>query len=266
MKELNLKEIRNYQLEILKEVATFCDNNNIVYYLCGGTLLGAIRHQGYIPWDDDIDLMMPRSDYENFLQIYESNKFKVYTFHNTKLYDKPFAKVSNLNTRVLEYSNTSLEIGINIDILPIDGFPSKSKDIQNQINRIKFYKNPLILKKLKSRKGRSFLKSAFLIVTKPFVKLLPTRFLLKKIEKTAMKYKFEESDNAGISVWGYGIKEVCPKSTFIGSCEVLFENSYFKAPKEYDRYLSTVYGDYMQLPPIEKQVSHHEFKAYENKI
>lgn len=262
MTELNLDEIKSIQLEILNEVASFCDNNNIVYYLCGGTLLGAIRHKGYIPWDDDIDLMMPRPDYSKLLATFKSNNLRLYTFHNTKEYDKPFAKIADNKTLVVENSNLSLKVGVNIDILPIDGFPESKAEILNQIANIKRYRTPHTLKKIKFRKGRNIFKNIFLIVSKPIVKMIPTRFLLKKIEDSAMKYKFDDCANAGIAVWGYGIKEVCPKDTFVGSCEVQFENSFYKAPQKYDRYLTMVYGNYMQLPPEAKRVSHHDFKAY----
>ena len=126
MKEISLNELRKIQIDILDKVHNFCIQNNITYFLSSGTLLGAIRHGGYIPWDDDIDLYMPRESYERFINIYkdDSHDTRVITLYNNKEYYYPFAKVEDTNSIVIENVPEKFNIGINIDIFPIDGVPN----------------------------------------------------------------------------------------------------------------------------------------------
>ena len=262
MKELNIDEIRLIQLGVLKKVATYCEDNNLAYSLCGGTLLGAVRHKGYIPWDDDIDIMMPRLDYEKLIESYNDEELTLFEIRKNKKYDKPFAKIADNKTILKENTKTNYEIGVNIDIFPVDGFPSDSKLIENHVRKIKSYYNLLVFRSLKTRKGRNMIKNTSLLILQPLVRLIPKIFFMKRIVELAKVYDFEISRNAGIAVWGYGTREVCPKHIFEEYIMYKFEEFEFKGIKDFDTYLTNVYGDYMKLPPEEKRVTHHDFRAF----
>ena len=123
MKEIGLEELKCIQLDLLQKTAEFCENNGIRYFLCGGTLIGAIRHHGYIPWDDDIDISMPRPDYDKFIKIFNKpeNYYQVIDMSNNSKYGFPFAKVHDTRTLVNELQYSRDSFGVYIDIFPIDG-------------------------------------------------------------------------------------------------------------------------------------------------
>ena len=131
MKSLTLKEIQKIEFEILKEFAQFCAKHNLKYYLAGGTLLGAIRHKGFIPWDDDIDVCMPRKDYMYFINNFDewNRKLKVKCNYKSNI-DAPFAKIVNLDTIIYsKYANNNIDTNICIDIFPVDGLPENLNEV-----------------------------------------------------------------------------------------------------------------------------------------
>src|SRR5690625_114441 len=141
MKALDLEEIKQIQLSILRRVAFFCKQHDIAYFLCGGTLLGAVRHKGFIPWDDDIDIMMPRPSYEKFLKEFKYEHLSLYHYKKTKNYGYPFIKIGEDRTVLREtFIKKNIDMGVFIDVFPIDGFPKKEKDIQNHVKRLRNYK------------------------------------------------------------------------------------------------------------------------------
>jgi lipopolysaccharide cholinephosphotransferase len=266
MKEMSLDEIRFIQVKILKEVSDFCNNNNINYFLSGGTLLGAVRHKGYIPWDDDIDIMMPRPDYEHFLKLFNisnrSENIKVLANEIDSSFPYTFAKVVDCNTYLIEDTSLKFPMGVNIDIFPIDGLSNSLKESNKFIKRIGLLKNMYSLKIIEKREGRSILKEMILKLSKLILYFIKIPTLVEKIILYARKYSYEQSDYVGCIVWGYGERERMNKVVFESSIDLEFEDFYFKVPIGYDNYLESLYGNYMQLPPIEKRVSHHSFKAY----
>lgn len=259
MNEIGIQELRKIQLEILKRTAEFCDQNSIRYFLCGGTLLGAIRHQGYIPWDDDIDIMLPRPDYERLISEFEIDGLEICTYRQTKNYLWPFVKISDPNTRLLSAGKIIDNIGVNIDAFPIDGFPTDSKKLNLQIRKIAHlrtiynywrWNQPILNNNL------GWKPKLEILFTKGIKLFFSFEKLLAYIDRMGGKYKFNNSEKAGIAIWGYGIKEVCPQKVFTEKTDVLFENIYFSAPKDYHTYLCCVYGDYMKLPPEEERQIH----------
>ena len=257
MKEITINELKKIALSILIDVSKFCDNNGLTYYLCGGTLLGAIRHHGFIPWDDDIDIYMPRNDYEKFLNLYKSNDYKVFCWKMQKDYYLPSAKVIDCRTCLFETKCKSVEnIGVFIDIFPLDG-------LSNNIN---------ISKKILTKNAQKMRLNMFTIMTidtflkktlQFFVKMIfSSRFLCKQIEKQSRKYDFENSEYVGVAFGYYGSREIMPKYIFESTTKVEFEGKLFSAPLHYDEYLTRLYGNYMELPSKDKQITHHSFKAY----
>ena len=123
MKEIEIEELKRIQIGILKHLDAFCKENNLTYFMCGGTLLGAVRHKGFIPWDDDIDIMMKREDYDKLIALYPKNdnsNFKLFSYELDKSFPYPFAKMDDCRTIFEEEINDSYKIGVNIDIFPID--------------------------------------------------------------------------------------------------------------------------------------------------
>ena len=266
MTQLSLQEIKDIELELLKAYASFCEQNNLTYFLCGGTLLGAVRHKGFIPWDDDIDVFMPRPDFEKFVKLTGFNPinsdYETCFYRDTKTQiPYPFAKVIDMRTKVIEKTKSEDAcMGIWIDVFPIDGFSDSMF-----INKL-FCFRKLLWKRLcftysddlsKVDKKKKFIK----MLVMPFLKLMGQKRLFNKLDKICRKYDFEESKNVGCTVWGYKIKELIPKYSLIPASKVSFEGLDFAAPADPSVYLSSLYGDYMQLPPEEKRIN-HEMLAY----
>jgi lipopolysaccharide cholinephosphotransferase len=265
-KRISLAEIKKIELDLLKNVVKVCKENNLRYFLAGGTLLGAIRHQGFIPWDDDIDVLMPRKDYMQLINIFKrENKknMKMFSANTNNDYYYTFLKVVDTRTKMFINERLPLkDFGVCIDIFPMDGLP------ENQLETI------LLLKIIRHYNKIRATASMLRFPNYGWYKIVPKRFYylfskhvgykkpIQKIEELATKYDFETCDYIGCLVWGYGIKEKISKKSFESTVEVQFEDGYYDAPIGYDEYLTNLYGDYLQLPSEEKRVSHHNYEAY----
>jgi len=264
MREIQILELRKIQIEILKELVQFCDDNQIRYFLCGGTLLGAVRHKGYIPWDDDIDIMILRKDYLRLIELYKNNdNFTLFSCNKTPKYPFPFAKLSKNNSILKEETNVKFSMGINIDIFPIDSLPANNKLLKRHFRIITLYRFLWFGKaNLIFRNTTNPRKIPMKMILKLLSFFVSYSYINKRIDKLAQSYDFENSDFAGITVWGYGTKERCCKAIYENTIKLEFEGLQFDAPANYKEYLSNVYGDYMQLPSEDKRNTHHFFKAY----
>lgn len=266
MKKIYLKEIKTILIQSLLEIDKYCKNNNITYYLAGGTLLGAIRHDGFIPWDDDVDIYMPRKDYEIFIKKFnkDSNRLKIKTCYLDNKYPYPFAKVIDTKTKIVENSLHSAEMGIYIDVFPLDTFASY-KDAKKIYRKMASLKGIWCLKTIPVNKKRNYLKNMILRVSKIFLFFVSENTIAKEMNKLAYGYKNEntESNYQGVVVWGYGIKkELFKIDIWDEKEEHFFEEHYFMIPKEYDKILKQIYGNYMNLPPQNERVTHHDYDAY----
>ena len=255
-KYITLEDIRKIQLDILRNVHNFCIKNNIRYSLGGGTLLGAIKHKGYIPWDDDIDIMMPRPDYERFLHTFNYDNLNIIDYKRCETYFKPFAKVYDCRT-VLEEENDIN--GIYIDIFPIEGLPDPTK-------WKKYFEDysALALKLWKLTKYPNYEKRPYgkikYIINKIF---LPKReVVIKQIENLLSNNPYDEAEYCGVITGRYAEKEFMNAQTFHNYILLPFEGEKFMAISGYDAYLTKHYGNYMQLPPKELQISNHQYIAY----
>lgn len=239
MERLGKEDLRKIQLNILKKVTSFCKNQKINYSLYGGTLLGAVRHKGYIPWDDDIDISMPRPDYTKFIKEFHligDPNLKIHDLSIYKNYPYSFIKVSDERTLFVEKSNINYTLGVNIDIFPIDGLPSSEKESIKIMKRSTFYRNLTELKQIKIRKNRKLHKNIFLCFSRLILFIVPIRYLLTQIIKLTKKNDYEFSDFIGNIVWGYGDRERCLKNIYRDYLSLEFEGNKFQAMIGYDEY------------------------------
>lgn len=262
MKEMSVAESREIQIEILEEVDRFCEKNNLKYVMSYGTLLGAVRHKGFIPWDDDIDIAMPYPDFMKFCEGYNGRTYRVNHWTHQPNFYCNFAKFEDTRTLSLEEIVQDYKMGINIDIAPIIGLPDRIENAQNYFKRIVFYRNLLTLKKMKFRKGRSKIKQAGLLFSRIPLAFISNRRINKAIDSMCRKYPYEKSKYV-ICVGSFNpVKEIIRKEQLGMLCRLEFEGHMFMAPSGYDAWLTQIFGDYMQLPPEEKRVSHHTFKTF----
>lgn len=270
MKTLSSEDVKRLQLEMLGVIDSFCKENSLRYFLTGGSLLGAVRHNGFIPWDDDIDIAMPRRDYEFFLELFHSftrlgySKYDLVSIKCTPGYYLPYAKMVHKDTVLYEEVSHPIPIGIFIDIFPLDSMPSDYFEAVSFFDRIGKYRSLLTLKNLRWNKRRSWGKNLIVTFGHAILSVYPRSCLLKRIDRIART--FEGDDNSkyicNVVVATYGQKEIMERAWFSMPKGHVFERLLVNIPSDYHRVLSNLYGDYMQLPPEEKRVSHHSFLAY----
>ena len=260
LKRLTQEEIKKVQLEVLKEFHDFCMAHSLKYSLCAGTLLGAIRHKGYIPWDDDIDVMMPRREYLRLLNIYKSDDFTLYHYSRKKSYMITYAKLCSNKTYVVEGVTYESDYGVDIDIFPLDFFPDTKEESQKWSDHLGLLKDIRNVKNIKLSHSRSLWKNIRLAFLHLLALPIPMHWLVKRVDKVAQKYAYKTDGFLGNMTNGYRMKERNPMAK--GLIDVDFEGHTFKAIDNYDEYLRGLFNDYMQLPPEDKRKSTHVFKAY----
>lgn len=250
MEEQLLKQVHEIELEILDEIIMICESNKIQYFMYEGSLLGAVRHQGFIPWDDDIDIAMPREDYERFLKLapsYLSQNLILQSIYTDSNWGKVFSKIRNIKTEFKSKSDGEgyISYGIFVDIFPLDNINKSSFQISRIEEKIiKTLKEHLILYIEKKHKNIPHL----------FMGILPIqiyKYLFRKIANRRGNY---------LTCYGseYGVKrETFSKDLYFPPKIVEFEGRRVWVPGQYEIILTNVYGDdYMELPPPEKRYSH----------
>ncbi len=266
-KELTLDELKQTALNILKKFDRICKENNLEYSLAYGTMLGAVRHKGFIPWDDDIDVLMKREDYEKLLKLqYEDDYYEIKSYRYSKNYYYPFSKMIDKRTELVEEWRAEKDMGVFIDIFPLDYFnltstgPQLERDFnyaaakQRKYNTIAF----ILGHKLSHHKGvniKYIVKLLFLILTYPFKKQI-----IKKADLRNANLK--DGNYCAMMLQFFNKHPFISADLFKEIIYMDFEN--FSAPvyKCYDELLTLEYGDYMTPPPPEQQTSVHWFKAY----
>jgi len=256
-----LIKLQKEQFDIAKKVTGICDKYNLQYFLIGGTLLGAVRHGGFIPWDDDFDIGMPRKDYEQFLEISQvelGNDYYLHAHETDKEYWLPFAKVRRNGTLFNEKSIMPITThkGIFIDIFPFDNVINPRRKSMPILSKIIGTLSVLIYRKRGLDLGveTSIKQKLFLLLTKP-LSINTLSCFQQKLMTLYNNRKTEYWINWG-SYYGYK-KETMPKEKYLPSKELIFEGNIFKVPNDYDYILTKIFGDYMVPPPIEQRVGMH---------
>lgn len=264
-----MQDIRAIQLDILRYADSVCRQHCIRYSLSGGTLLGAVRHKGYIPWDDDIDIMLARPEYERLIAILQKSEGQGngrYKVLNCFLQDEcyyTYSKLMDTSTQlvyeVYKYDRAIDYLGVNIDIFPIDGLPNGKSARQFYWNKMRFLKriSTMVYTKVLQEHKESVPKRIFRRCVFFVLGFFPANAVAKCVNRMAMKNDYTASEYAAVSVFGYGNKEQLPRECFDTFIEVQFEGRMYSAIAGYDKYLSNLYGDYMTLPPPEIQYGHH---------
>jgi len=261
--KIKIEELKKIQLDILKDIDNFCKKNNIKYWLDYGTLIGAIRHSGYIPWDDDIDIGMLREDYDKFLKEYNknNNQYQFISCENDKDYLFPFGKVIDTNTILYEPDENGIKIGVYVDIFVHDKASDNNLDNKKSYQKRDLYNKLRIAQIFPNLYDKTSLKKRLLrFFVNLYLKFLPKNYYTKKIIKNSMKYNNKDTSKIADFIAPYEV--VVDKKIFDKTIDVTFEKNKYPAPIGYDEYLRTIYGDYMKLPPKEKRISNHNFKAY----
>lgn len=261
MKRINNGELKQLQIDILDEVDRFCKQHNINYWLDCGTLLGAIRHEGFIPWDNDLDIGMLREDYDKFCKMYNKfdNTYELHCYENDENFFFPFAKIYNTKTVLYEPDIKGDRLSVNIDVFAYDNAPIREKDLKKMYKKRDFlYLCNFHYRANNEPLGNSLRKLAIKTFRK-LIKLFPRRMYVMKLVDNAKKYQFIESGNIG-DFTSIGTI-IADKSIFSEFIERRFEGGLYPVPKRYDEWLRIVYGDYMKIPPKEEQIV-HSFEAF----
>ena len=274
MKELSLREIQLSSLNILKVVADICEKQSINYSLAYGSLLGAVRHKGFIPWDDDIDIMMSRPEYERFIEYFLAHQKEMYPLKLLNMDTEPkcphvISRVTDTNYYLKVKNEKEYGLGTFIDIYVIDGLGNKKEDAATVIKNTMDYPSLIFLS---TRKRFSFgmtkgkLKKFKKIFVYLYAKIMGKMYFVHKLNEKLRRLDYTNSSYVGIAAWGERPKDpqtkVMKKEWIEDTFLTDFEQQKFRISKYYDEILKLNYGNYMQLPPEKDRVPHHLYKAY----
>lgn len=257
LKKLTNEDKKEISLEILKDVSNFCENNNITYFLACGTLLGAIKYKGFIPWDDDIDIMMPRPDYNRFLDLYINQNYKLLKpsegrYYYAKVYD---TKTIKLEKGLINKNNT----GVDIDIFPLDGIVNDKEVIDKIMS--KSSKLELLLRL--ANQNIFLRKNPLKAINRIVPRIIGRKNLVRMIEKNAQTYDYDNSEYViRVRNTPNGFSGALPKSIYEKD-KAEFEGEMYYVPKGYDTWLKQFYGEnYLTETPSEDKRRVHQNECY----
>lgn len=271
MKRLSLETQKALELEILLYIDKICRGNQIEYSICGGTMLGAVRHRGFIPWDDDIDIFLIRPEYERLKEILKKDTSYRLISEEAEGYYYTFSKLVNQDT-VLKSTcigdYTIPDLGVFVDIFPIDGVPEQDTEQEEFVEELNGTQERMrtALKDsyyISDRYWKAAVKKILYYPRhrKALKQGMPRQQKEKLLEKVR-QYSFEQSRYAGFVLSAYKSKEIMPSEVFQGTMDMEFEGHKVRCLKQYDIWLSNMFGNYMELPPEKDRISHHPYVAY----
>lgn len=248
---MELEEIQNIELEILDDIVKVCEENNIEYFLDWGTLLGAVRHNGFIPWDDDIDISMSRSEYKKFRKFYKNRNYTLEDPEIIKEYPYLVPKVIDKRYRIKEeeFSHLNYTCGLYVDIFIIDGI-SNNKIKQFFDKKIIYFMYALY---------RIYYSKKLNIFLSLYRKLINIQKLKIKIMNFFEKYDISNSE-AIIESLDFKFRYCVKSELYKEHSTILFKSRKLRTVKDYDNLLKFYYGEYLKMPPIDQRVSNHNFK------
>lgn len=264
----DLRALQLKSLDLALYFKRFCDENNLMFYLCGGGCIGAVRHHGFIPWDDDLDIFMPRQDYNRLHEIWkykaDTKNYSCIVADENLVTKKPFTLVIDNNTTLIkpEQSDIDMPHGVALDVFPIDGCPTKP--FQRKMQMIFAMLYSLYMAQVVPENHGKIVK----IAGKIMLSIVPSKKLRYKLwkfsERKMSKYKICDCDYITELCAGPGyMKNMYPKKAFDSAIEMDFEGYKLPIPVGYDDYLKIAFGDYMKLPPKDKQVASHDVLFYD---
>ena len=267
MKEVTFEESKRIQLDILLYFDDYCKRNGLHYSLGEGTLIGAVRHKGFIPWDDDIDVLMLRADYDKFVNNYKG-KYRLISPRTEKHW--LFCHSRLADERIVVEWNSPYEIcnhGLWIGVFPIDNYPDNLNEWQEVKSKRDFWFRIIQMKiglypQYEYDKSVSFFKNFKRKVKRYILPFVPFQIISRKLESLISTFKDKPTDNKALMTGVWHDPWVCSSVAFSSFTEVEFEGYKLPAFKGYDAYLRCQYGDYMQLPPVEERIPKHNYKAY----
>ena len=268
MKKMTLREIQEAELDLMVEFDRIARKYKLKYTLSAGTLLGAVRHKGFIPWDDDIDVSMPRTDYEKLIRLNRKKKLwpshiQLSCFEDGTL-EAPYMKIFDRRTKISEKNFTQSDVrSLWIDIFPVDGLPSDSTKLKLYydlaLNLCRLNVASVVRNGYGSSKAVILFKNIFM---KPFANVVGRRRIAKLQRDIALRYPYGQTSLCGMVTWAYdGPGQALTVEEYESLEELDFEGHRFLAVSAWDKYLTGVFGDYMQLPPEEDRIT-HDLEAY----
>ena len=260
-------ELKEKLLTMMKWFHEYCVDNDIRYYAIGGTLLGAVRHQGFIPWDDDIDIGVPRADFERLIkQIGDRQTGKYYLespYSPAPDYVFPRAKLYDTSTTLIENLRTPLKRGVFIDIFPLDGIGNTEREAKRNARKINFLMNVHAACTGKLRKGRNHLKNLLFILGKPISVFLNGKDISALLTRVFKTNDFDMAEFGGNLGGRYRTKEIVRRTVFGKPTLYPFEDTKIYGVQNYDEYLTLVYGNWHEIPKRKNQTQDHDV-LYEN--
>lgn len=264
-RKLDKKETQGLLLEMLDAFVAYCGKHDLRYYLVGGTLLGAVRHQGFIPWDDDIDVGMPRPDYERFLRLVKTDPVAphlVAVSGEDGTLGNPYCELVHMGTRLERNSSRYIRkkcqmLHLFIDIFPQDGWPEEQKEAETLFRKMKRYRYLIQCGRAKLGKGVSWKRILAKTPMVLWMRIVGYERIIKKMNRIATAHDYDGSCYVGAVTYGiYGVGERCLRKDVVRFVKVPFEGREYWAPGCWETYLTQIFGDYMQLPPEEKRIDH----------
>lgn len=262
MEQHKLRPIQQNLLEMMKWLDLYCREHNLRYFALGGTMLGAMRHKGFIPWDDDIDIAFPRKDYNKFIECFKNDgRYHLESVYSEKDdYCYPYSKLYDTHTTMVEHKRVDLVRGTFIDIFPFDGLGQSEEEAFKNFKSIKKWYNIYLCLVAGIRKGRSFSKNLAVLCSRFLPKFFFSSYKIRlKLDRMCSNLDYDDCAWGGNPLGAWGFKEVMPLSINGTPTEYQFEDMMIFGPEKGDEYLTHLYGEWRRLPPKEKQVTHHDF-------
>lgn len=263
-RKISNAEQKELMLGILDCIIAYCRENSLVYYLIGGSLIGAVRHRGFIPWDDDIDIALPRKDYDFLVQHFNgfSEQYELVDISNQPKYYLPYAKIIDNRTVLFENVYGICPVGVNIDVFPLDYITDNTKNNIGKVYKKSFLEKLVVLKSIQIMPSHPVWKRMLIRILRIICPLPYTYYTRKRIQRAEKAIAKEKTDWMANLCGAWEEREITASKNFLCPVDGVFENRHVNLPNGYDEYLTGVYGDYMKLPPEEKRIAHHDYMTF----